>query len=88
MNFPDIFDDDETKCDHCGQPTPRLDPPHDIELCDSCWRAQVHADEIRANNDATYQRAIRRFFGLTREEQLQGLADRGCDTWSEYREER
>jgi len=25
---------------------------------------------------------------LTREEKLLGLADRGCDTWSEYREER
>ena len=25
---------------------------------------------------------------LTRTERLQGLADRGCDTWSEYRYER
>ena len=25
---------------------------------------------------------------LTREEQLEGLADRGCDTWEEYRGER
>jgi len=25
---------------------------------------------------------------LTRTEKLQGLADRGCDTWSEYRYER
>ncbi len=55
---------DETKCDHCGTQTPRLDPPQDIELCDACWRAQEQAAEIKANNDATYQRAIRRFFGL------------------------
>ncbi len=25
---------------------------------------------------------------LTRQERLQGLADRGCDTWSDYRGER
>jgi hypothetical protein len=25
---------------------------------------------------------------LTRQERLQGLADRGCDTWEEYRGER
>ena len=25
---------------------------------------------------------------ITRQEQLQGLADRGCDTWEEYRGER
>lgn len=25
---------------------------------------------------------------LTRQEQLEGLADRGCDTWEDYREER
>jgi len=56
--------DDETACDACGQPTPRLEPPQDIELCDACWRANEQAEQIKAVNDATYQRAIRRFFGL------------------------
>lgn len=43
---------DETRCDACGQPTPRLDPPTDVELCDACWRAEQHAAEIMMTNDA------------------------------------
>jgi len=58
------YDYDETACDACGQPTPRLDPPQDIELCDRCYRAQEQKAEIAARNDATYQRAVARFFGL------------------------
>ncbi len=58
------YDYDETACDACGQPTPRLYPPLDIELCDSCWRAHVKAEDIKRLNDATYQRAVARFFGL------------------------
>jgi len=63
MDFVDIFEG-ETACDACGQPTPRLDPPQDIELCDSCWRAEQRATEIRTNNDALYKKAVARFFGL------------------------
>lgn len=57
-------DESETSCDACGRPTPRLNPPAETELCDSCWKAQEQAEQIRANNDATYTRAIRNFFGL------------------------
>jgi hypothetical protein len=60
--------DDETACDACGQPTPRLNPPADTELCNICWKAEQHAEQIRATNDATYIRAIRHFFGLDRQE--------------------
>ncbi len=55
---------DETRCDACGQPTPRPYPPLDVELCDACWRAREHAEDIKRLNDATYQRAVARFFGL------------------------
>lgn len=58
------FDGDDVRCDACGNPTPRLIPPAKTELCDACWRAQEQAEQIRANNDATYTRAIRHFFGL------------------------
>jgi hypothetical protein len=40
MDINNAFTADETRCDSCGTPTPRLTPPQDIELCDSCAKAQ------------------------------------------------
>jgi hypothetical protein len=40
MDITNTFTADETKCDHCGTPTPRLFPPQDIELCDACAKAE------------------------------------------------
>lgn len=37
------YEADETRCDACGQPTPRLDPSDEIELCDACFRAEQQA---------------------------------------------
>ena len=46
MNYePPTFD--EVRCDRCGQPTSRLDPPADTELCDDCWDAERQAVEER-----------------------------------------
>ena len=39
------FTADETRCDHCGQPTPRLFPPQDTELCDACYQACTTSEE-------------------------------------------
>ena len=49
---------DEAQCDRCGQPTPKLTPPTDVELCDACWKKE----QIAANNDAIYTRAIDSWF--------------------------
>ncbi len=47
MDFVDIWAD-EIRCDLCGQSTPRLEPPADIELCDRCYGAQQqHAADLR-----------------------------------------
>ena len=49
---------DETACDRCGAPTPRLTPPVEIELCDECWAKE----QERANRDAAYDRYIDSWF--------------------------
>lgn len=48
----------------------------------------VHIDSevIETEPDETDEDEPRR--KLTRQEQLEALADRGCDTWAEYRGER
>jgi len=70
---PDPAQPDEVKCDRCGMPTPRLDDPYPRPLCDTCY--QEWRDDM----------AKRR---LTRQERLQGLADRGVDTLEEHKCER
>jgi hypothetical protein len=42
-----------------------------------------HEEDIEHEDDPPRRRPR-----LTRNERLQGLADRGCDTWEEYRGER
>jgi hypothetical protein len=45
MDITNTFTADETRCDSCGTPTPRLTPPQDIELCDDCSKAEESDDE-------------------------------------------
>jgi hypothetical protein len=45
------FNTDETRCDHCGYPTPRLTPYRDIELCDECWDAIEPCDREKGDDD-------------------------------------
>ena len=40
MDITNRFDADETRCDQCGAPTPRLTPAAAVELCDDCASAQ------------------------------------------------
>lgn len=48
---------DEVQCDHCGQPTSRLEPPVEIELCDDCDLKAIRQREL---NEQTFVRAIRK----------------------------
>jgi len=66
---PDPAQPDEVRCDRCGMPTPRLEPPDPQQVCDACY--QEMRDRIAGGR-------------LTRNERLQGLADRGVDTWDDY----
>lgn len=45
---------DEVRCDHCGQPTPQLYPPVDIELCDACWAASPFVPEDEDEPELAY----------------------------------
>ena len=64
-----MTDKDETACDHCGQPTPRLDPPAAVELCDTChvqqealqahFGAELREQAQRDQNDAIVTRYLR-----------------------------
>ena len=56
---------DETACDHCGQPTPRLTPPAETELCDACWQRVDGDRRIAESNEEIYMRAIRRMWQET-----------------------
>ena len=56
---------DETACDHCGTPSPRLTPPVETELCDVCWRLVEEDRRIAESNDEIYLRAIRRMWQET-----------------------
>lgn len=61
--------DDETRCDHCGQPTPRLDPPEEVELCNACYDVDLKRQiavhnaavrrEIQAEAATRYLRAVK-----------------------------
>ena len=62
MDFVDVFED-TVKCQHCGTPTPRLYPPVDIELCDSCWRAREQDFALRQRNEAVVTNHIKTFLG-------------------------
>ena len=42
---PEEDDLESVACDRCGKPTPRCDPPSEIELCDECY-----GDDIRRIN--------------------------------------
>lgn len=40
------YDLDETACDRCGAPTPRMTPPAEFEICEACYSAESRlADE-------------------------------------------
>lgn len=57
------------------------DPIQLVELTD-----EIECDECREGGYEDWEPPVRR--KLTRQEQLEGLADRGIDTWEEYRGER
>lgn len=81
------------RCDKCGrvstsqQPLWFTDGPGLFTVCQDCLRAlQVWFVEKQAQSEHECPTlALRK---LTRHEQLQGLADRGIDTWEDYRGEK
>lgn len=79
------------RCALCGlRVTLHFTPDNRALTCEQAAEGHPYAtarvrDFAALLEDAYEDRTVRR---LTRQEQLEGLADRGCDTWEEYRGER
>jgi hypothetical protein len=84
-------------CDICSEPVAFVDAESEA-WCAACYDnyQQMQAEQAaerdlaswHGGNDWMGDGAYRRAMRLTRQEQLEGLADRGIDTWAEYRGER
>lgn len=60
----------------CITPGCKKIPIENNQLCETCRAEYSHRQ---------YHKSMNR---MTRNERLQGMADRGCDTWEEYRGEK
>ena len=79
---------DISTCDQCDAPVAFVDADGEA-WCDACYAAYARAQEL-VRRDAELEDCDVRFpvrrHRMTRAERLQGLADRGIDTWDEYDE--